>query len=81
MTLNDLLGLPLEQLQAMTNEDLQREFGHLLPAIRTPIQGMAGATDTTAKRKADKNLPSAKQEQYKTMLSSLSAIKSSLLAE
>ncbi len=53
MTISELLKLSTEQLERMTNEDLQREFGHLLPTIRTPIEGMAGATDTPTKVKAD----------------------------
>jgi len=53
MTIPELLKLSTEQLERMTNEDLMKEFGHLLPQIRTPIEGMAGATDTAVKNKAD----------------------------
>lgn len=77
MTLSDLLKLPLDQLQGMTNEDLHREFSHLLPQIREPIQGMAGASDSPVKRASDK-LNSPKQEQFATMLASLQQIKGQL---
>ena len=53
MTLPELLKLSTDQLERMTSDDLMKELGHLLPAVRTPIEGMAGATDTTVKTKAD----------------------------
>jgi len=78
MTISELLKLPTEALERMTNEDLMREFGHLLPAIRTPIEGMAGATDTPTKVKSDgptQKFVSPKAAKMDDMLARLSQMK------
>lgn len=83
MTITELLGLTTEQLEAMTCLDMEREFTHLLPSVRTPIEGMAGATDTAVKKAADNRgsggakLSSPKENKMDNMLKQLAAMQRS----
>jgi hypothetical protein len=72
MTLPDLFTLPLDQLETLTKQDLEKHFGPLLPSIRQAIPDMTlGPGNSTPK----KQLVKAQQNEMLDMLEQLKANK------
>lgn len=72
MTLPELFTLPLDQLETLTKEDLEKHFGPLLPSIRQAIPDMTlGSGNSTPK----KQLAKAQQNEMLDMLEQLKANK------
>jgi hypothetical protein len=70
MTLPDLFTLPLDQLETLTKQDLEKHFGPLLPAIRQAIPDMTlGPASSTPK----KQLAKAQQNEMLDMIAQLRA--------
>lgn len=74
MTIPELLGLPLEQLERLTAADIEHEFAHLIPAVRTPLPGMKLQADPAAKHSV-KQSAKVKQEEFNDMMNLLKANK------
>lgn len=74
MTIPELLGLSLDQLERLTPKDIEREFGHLVPAVRTPLQGMKLQLEPGAKHTV-KATAKVKQEEFNNMMGFLKANK------
>lgn len=74
MTITELLGLPLETLERLTPKDIEREFGHLVPAVRAPLAGMKLQLEPGAKHTV-KATAKVKQEEFNDMMNLLKANK------
>ena len=75
MTIEKLFDMSLDELRALDHAGVMREFGHLLPAIRTPIDDLVNRPTKTAERK---RVTASQQSEMRDMLASLQSLKASL---